>query len=137
MKTLLLASFLMVTSISAFSQSTNFKTADYNQYQTVKSKLTQVALAKIKPEFVDQFKQTVNSLLSKMRAQPGNISYTYAQSQEDPTEFIFNENWIDGLSIKNHMESKLVQDFFAVVGPYFEAGFPQLLILKTQGDNAQ
>ena len=135
MKTLLLTSILLLSITNAFSQAPIFKTSNYNDYQTVNVKLTQVALAKIKPEFVEEFKKTVNGLLSKMRAQPGNISYDYAQSEEDSTEFIFTENWINGLSIKNHMESSLVQAFFGQVGSYFEAGYPQLIILKNQGSN--
>ncbi len=135
MKTFLTLSFVVLTSFSAPVMSQSFKNSNYQNYEQEQEKLTQVAMAKIKPEHVEDFKRIVNGLLSKMRAQPGNISYNYSQNQEDPTEFIFNEHWINGVSIKNHMESAMVQNFFGQVGSFFEEGFPQLIIMKDQGSH--
>ncbi|HXH31326.1 MAG TPA: antibiotic biosynthesis monooxygenase family protein [Bacteriovoracaceae bacterium] len=131
MKTLLLASLMLFAGASyAADSAPSLKTSNYNQHTQVNQILTQVALAKVKPEHAVEFKRIVSGLLGQLRAQPGNISYEFAQSLEDPTEFVFTEKWISGASIKNHMESSLIQDFFGRVGNFFEAGYPQLIILK-------
>lgn len=133
MKTLLLAT-LMTFSQFTLAQAPVFKTANYQDYQTVETRLTQVAIAKIRPERIQDFKRVVNRLLTRLQAQEGNLGYTYSQNQEDPSEFIFHENWLNGRSIKKHMESELIQEFFGEVGSYFEPGFPQLIILEDQGE---
>lgn len=116
------------TSQAGLEQPLQIHTSDFNQYVNVASPVTFMAIAKIKPENVDQFKDIVDGILSTMRAQEGNIRYDYFQSLENPTEFYFVEEWQDGQSMKHHMQSEAVGSFFGKAGPLFVEGFPKIII---------
>ena len=103
----------------------NFGVAQGAQVDQIKP-VVQIAIAKVKPGTEGAFKASVEKILLPTRAEGGNVSYHYAQSIDDPTEFIFVEVWKSNAAIDLHMNTPFLKRFFAEVGPLFETGYPIL-----------
>ena len=58
-----------------------------------KNKVTVVAFVKAKRGAESSVKQILTGLLAPTRAENGCINYDLHQSSEDPSEFLFYENW--------------------------------------------
>ena len=66
---------------------------------------TVVAQVRAKPEFVEAVKRACLALVEPSRADKGCLNYDLYQSTEDPTVFIFYENWESREDIERHLES--------------------------------
>lgn len=89
-----------------------------------------VALAKVKPEEVSNFKKVVFEILEPTRKEDGNISYVFHQSTERPNEFAFYEEWDSNQQLDRHLKAPHMTRFFEKVGSFFEPSYPQIMRFK-------
>jgi quinol monooxygenase YgiN len=66
---------------------------------------TVVAQVKAKTQFVEAVKQACLDLVEPSRADKGCLNYDLYQSTDDPTLFIFYENWESMEDIERHLET--------------------------------
>lgn len=133
MKSILTAiAALMMTQITFASTKDPIRLtgSDYKAYVDVKTPVTFVGIAKVAPENAEKFKSIAKSFEPIMRAQSGNIYYDLQQSLSDKTEFMWIEEWKDGKSLADHMDSKAVSQLLGKIGGLFSPGFPKIVILK-------
>ncbi|MEC9341644.1 MAG: putative quinol monooxygenase [Pseudomonadota bacterium] len=64
-----------------------------------------VATLAVKPDQVDNFKTTMAEVIPQVRAEPGNHLYIGHQSPDDPTRFVFYEQYTDQAAIEAHREN--------------------------------
>jgi len=69
------------------------------------SKLTIVANIHAKPDHVDLVKAELEKLVPATRAEPGCIQYDLHQDNENPTHFLFYENWESREHWQTHMSA--------------------------------
>ncbi len=69
------------------------------------SKLTITGNVKVKPEHVDFVKEELIKLIPITRAEDGCIQYDLHQDNEDPTYFMFYENWESRELWQEHMNN--------------------------------
>lgn len=75
------------------------------------SKLTIVANIKAKPDSVDLVKVELEKLIPITRAEEGCLQYDLHQDNEDPTHFIFYENWTSRELWQVHMNNQHLKDY--------------------------
>ena len=64
-----------------------------------------VATLSVKAELVEEFKAAAPDLMAQVRKEPGNHAYIGHQSPEDPTRFIFYEQYDDEAALLTHREN--------------------------------
>lgn len=67
-------------------------------------------------ENLDTFKSLVNDLVKKTREEEGNIFYTAYQSTENPSDFIFYEEYKDDSSFEFHLNTEHYKKFAQALG---------------------
>lgn len=88
--------------------------------------LVAIALAKVKPAKTAEFIEAAIRLVEETRREPGNVSYAFQQSTENPAEFAFYEVYKSEQYADDHMKGKVLGDFFNIVKTFFEPGYPQI-----------
>jgi quinol monooxygenase YgiN len=83
-----------------------------------------VALVRSKPGAAERVRIGLKSLISRTRAETGNIIYVIHES-EDPNLFVFYEQWVSPESLQNHMQTPYVTEFIAHCADAFAAA-PEL-----------
>ena len=76
-------------------------------------KLTVVARIRAKPGKESDVKQALLALVEWTRTEPGCINYDLHQSQNDPAQFLFYENWESKEDLEVHAQSPHIQVFRA------------------------
>jgi quinol monooxygenase YgiN len=56
----------------------------------------------------------------RARAQPGCISYTFAESLEDPCHFVLMQEWRDQAALDEHYRSAAFADYQEQIAPHVE-----------------
>ena len=74
------------------------------------SVLRVVATFKAKPNRVDAFISLMTQLRVPTQAEPGCYVYDMQQSVDDPTLFVFVEQWESKAAVDSHLESSHVQE---------------------------
>jgi len=74
------------------------------------------AQAFIKPDMVDAFLAAANEAIGKSRAEAGNTSYSLFQDPQDPTKFLFFEEWKNQNAVDAHFATDHFQNFGAALG---------------------
>jgi quinol monooxygenase YgiN len=69
------------------------------------NKLTVIARVRAKAEALDTVKQECLTLVPVSRAEAGCLNYDLHQSLEDPTLFVFYENWMSRAALEQHLEA--------------------------------
>lgn len=64
-----------------------------------------VATLSVKQELVEEFKAAMAEVMPKVRQEPGNHAYIGHQSPDDPTRFVFYEQYADQAAIEAHREN--------------------------------
>jgi quinol monooxygenase YgiN len=67
--------------------------------------LTIVAHLRARPDKIEEAKSFLLSLIDPTRAEPGCIDYDMHQDDEDPTKFVFYENWTSRDELEKHMQT--------------------------------
>ena len=75
--------------------------------------LTIVAHITAKPESVDLVRAELLELIEPTRAEDGCVQYDLHQDDEDPTRFLFFENWSSREQWQVHMKSPHLEAFIA------------------------
>ncbi|NLS02946.1 antibiotic biosynthesis monooxygenase [Rhizobium sp. P32RR-XVIII] len=63
-----------------------------------------------RPEKVDETRAFLMSLIERTRAENGCVDYDLHQSDDNPAEFSFYENWISREALDRHMETPYLKE---------------------------
>lgn len=78
-----------------------------------------------KPDTVTQTSEALSGLVEPTQAEEGCISYNLYQSNDDPTEFVTVEEFVDDAAIDSHMASAHIAAALAVASEILAAD-PQI-----------
>jgi len=78
--------------------------------------ITVVAKLVVKQEFIDVVKAELLKLIIPTRQEEGCLEYRLHQDSEDPSVFIFYENWQNMACLDRHMNSAHFKSYGAAVG---------------------
>lgn len=78
--------------------------------------VTVVAKLVVKQEAVDSVKTELLKLITPTRQEEGCLEYRLHQDSEDPSVFIFYENWQNMACLDRHMNSAHFKNYLAAVG---------------------
>jgi quinol monooxygenase YgiN len=79
------------------------------------STVTVVAKVVAKKNSVETVKAELLKLIAPTRGEDGCLEYTLHQDNEDPSVFIFYENWGSEACLAGHMESDHFKDYVCAV----------------------
>jgi len=65
-----------------------------------------IAKIKARPGKTDELLSVLSSLVEPTRKEPGCISYRLLQENEDPTVFVFVEEWQSSSALESHFATK-------------------------------
>ena len=65
-----------------------------------------IARIKARPGKVDELLSVLSSLVEPTRKEPGCIGYRLLQENEDPTVFVFVEEWQNSSALESHFATK-------------------------------
>lgn len=82
------------------------------------SKVTVVAKLSVKPEAIEAVRPELFKLIAPTRAEEGCIEYRLHQDGNDPSIFIFYENWESMACLDRHMNSEHFKRYVAAVGDF-------------------
>lgn len=74
-------------------------------------RLTIVADILIKPEHLGEIKAGLQGLISPTLEEPGCLQYDLHEDNEDPSHFLFYENWESRKLWQDHMETEHIKAF--------------------------
>ena len=81
-------------------------------------KIQIIALFKAKPGKEEALKKFLTKLIEPTRKESGCLLYTLHQNTNDPSDFVFIEEWEDHAAIDRHMETPHIQAALPHVGEY-------------------
>jgi len=87
----------------------------------------------VKPEFADQWPSLVHEFTVATRAEPGNISFDWYRSVDEPDLWLLVEAFRDGEAGKAHVESPHFQAAIAKL-PAWLADVPEIVHVEAPGD---
>ncbi|MFB3107958.1 MAG: putative quinol monooxygenase [Candidatus Binatia bacterium] len=79
--------------------------------ETMGNKVTVLALFKAKPGLEEEVKRELMALQGPTRSEEGCINYDLHQSQEDPSRFMFYENWKSQEDLDKHLQMPYLTAF--------------------------
>jgi quinol monooxygenase YgiN len=68
-------------------------------------RLTVIARVKAKTGKEEEVKKELSALVGPTRSEPGCINYDLHRAIDDPTAFMFHENWKSKEDLEKHLES--------------------------------
>lgn len=74
----------------------------------------------VKPQHIEDFKKHTTALIESTRKEKGCLFYNLYQSLENPSEFLFHEQYQDQQAVDLHMSSTYLGDFLTITGPLHE-----------------
>ncbi|MDL2398891.1 putative quinol monooxygenase [Rhizobium mayense] len=66
-----------------------------------------------RPEKIDETKAFLMSLIVRTRAENGCVDYDLHQSDDNPAQFSFYENWTSQAALDRHMETPYLKELVA------------------------
>ncbi len=69
-----------------------------------------IAKVRARPGKVNELLSVLGSLIEPTRKEPGCISYTLLQNNEDSTDFVLVEEWKDNTALQSHFATKHFKD---------------------------
>ncbi|MFS8114128.1 putative quinol monooxygenase [Rhizobium jaguaris] len=82
--------------------------------------LTVIAHLVARPDKIEDTKAFLMSLIDRTRAEAGCVDYHLHQSQEDPANFAFYENWTTRAALDEHMETPHLQELISRKDEFFK-----------------
>jgi len=79
--------------------------------ETMGKKVTVLALFKAKPGLEEEVKRELMALQGPTRSEEGCINYDLHQSKEDPSRFMFYENWKSQEDLDKHLQMPYLKAF--------------------------
>jgi quinol monooxygenase YgiN len=74
--------------------------------------VTVVARPRAKPDEEERVARELSALLEPTRREPGCINYDMHRAVDDPTLFLFYENWASRAELDRHLESPHIRAWF-------------------------
>ncbi len=74
-----------------------------------------------------EVEKALKEMISKVENEEGTLTYTLHRSQNDPTEFLFYEQYRDKAAFDRHCSTPYFRDLFDAIGPSL-AGEPTIEI---------
>lgn len=75
--------------------------------------VTVIATIKAKPGMESEVEQALRALIEPTRAEPGCINYDLHLLSDDPTVFMFHENWRSRKDLEEHLKMPYLEQFLA------------------------
>ncbi len=94
--------------------------------------LTVVALVKAQPGKETEVRKELLSLVEPSRKDAGCLNYDLHQAVDDPTRFMFHENWTSKADLDRHLQKPGLQAVLARVGRMV-AEPPQITLWESIG----
>jgi quinol monooxygenase YgiN len=88
-----------------------------------------VARVTAKEGMQDQVRRECLALIAPSRSEAGCITYNLYQSTDDPTVFVFFENWLSREHIEKHLDMPHCQEFDQRTGGML-VGTEEIIFLK-------
>ncbi|KAA0697779.1 antibiotic biosynthesis monooxygenase [Neorhizobium sp. P12A] len=82
--------------------------------------LTVIAHLVARPDKIEDTKAFLMSLIERTRAEAGCLDYHLHQSEEDPANFAFYENWTSREALDEHMETPYLRELVARKAEFFK-----------------
>ena len=83
--------------------------------------LTVIAFARAKRSRVAEAREALLALVMPTRAEKGCLNYDLLQSDEDPTQFAFYENWLSDAALEAHAQSAHIEAFRKIAPQILES----------------
>lgn len=80
------------------------------------TKVTVIARMQARPEMEARLKQELLHLAAETRREKGCSNYDVHQAGDDPSQFLFYENWESKADLDRHAQSAHIQSFRAAAG---------------------
>lgn len=68
-----------------------------------------IAKAKAKPGMEEKVKKELMALVAPTRSEDGCVQYNLHQSKDDPSMFMFYENWLNQQALDEHIQTMHLQ----------------------------
>ncbi|MDL2409677.1 putative quinol monooxygenase [Rhizobium calliandrae] len=82
--------------------------------------LTVIAHLVARPDKIEDTKAFLMSLIDRTRAEAGCLDYHLHQSEEDPANFAFYENWTSRAALDEHMGTPYLRELVARKAEFFK-----------------
>ena len=69
-----------------------------------------IARVKARPDKVNELLSLLSSLVEPTRKEPGCLSYTLLQNNQDPTDLTLVEEWKNNAALESHFATKHFKD---------------------------
>lgn len=76
---------------------------------------TQVIKFNVKPEFKDEFKQTLQINKQGTAQEPGNLAMRIYQDNSDPNTFFAYDRWADKAAAQSHLQQSYTQKLISLI----------------------
>lgn len=76
-------------------------------------KVTVIAKLKARPGLEDEVRKTLMALVAPTRSEEGCINYDLHRAQDDPSLFLFHENWVSREALDTHLAKPYLQGLMA------------------------
>jgi quinol monooxygenase YgiN len=88
----------------------------------------------VRPQYADDWPSLVEQFTTSTRAEPGNISFDWYRSADDPNLWVLIEAFRDGEAGRSHVESA---HFRAAISrlPDLLAAVPEIINVEVPGDS--
>ena len=91
---------------------------------TAAEEVVVIATARVQNGSERAFIERANRLVDETRRENGVVSYTYHQSVDTPSEFVFVEHYASQTAFEAHLHGPVLAEFFGKAKPLFAPGFP-------------
>jgi quinol monooxygenase YgiN len=80
---------------------------------TTTARITVIARIKARPGMEERVRQELLKLLGPTRAEKGCINYDMHEAVDDPSSFLFHENWASEDDLQRHLQTPHLRHWFA------------------------
>ena len=86
-----------------------------------------IVVAKLKAKSGEESKMAdaLKAVVSKVEKEEGTLIYTLHQAQNDPTQFLLYEKYIDAQALKAHSLTPYFKELFGILKPLMD-GAPEI-----------
>ncbi len=98
------------------SKRSSFPNFNLTSMSSDSTPVTVVALMRAQPGKEHELRQALSSLVAPTRKEAGCLNYDLHQSPEDPTRFMFHENWTSKADLDRHLGSAHVTAVLSKLG---------------------
>jgi quinol monooxygenase YgiN len=100
-------------------------------------KLTIVACVKAKPGKLEEVKKELMHLVVETHKEPGCINYDCHIKEDDPSSFLFYENWVNRAEWEKHMEMPYLKKWIDELAPELCEDSPDITLWEMQEPPAE